>query len=237
MKKAISILAFLCIAFSAFAQVQLSQLFSDNMVLQRNSEVPIWGKAKAGATVSVTTSWDGKNYSAVAGPDGKWSVKVSTPDAGGPYSITFKQGRKSTVLKNVMSGDVWLCSGQSNMEMPVNGWGKVKNYEQEVEEASQYPGIRLLNLKMTYSDTPEDEFDVKGEYGWNVCDPASVANFSACAYFFGRELYKDQNIPIGLINSSYGGTCIESWISPDALAKRERIHPARKIHRWHEAER
>lgn len=218
MKKAISVLAFLCIAFSAFAQVQLSQLFSDNMVLQRNSEAPIWGKAKAGATVSVTTSWDGKNYSAVAGPDGKWSVKVSVPDAGGPYSITFKQGRKSTVLKNVMSGDVWLCSGQSNMEMPVNGWGKVKNYEQEVEEASQYPGIRLLNLKMTYSDTPKDEFEVKGEYGWNVCDPASVANFSACAYFFGRELYKDQNIPIGLINSSYGGTCIESWISPDALA-------------------
>ena len=101
---------------------------------------------------------------------------------------------------------------------------------------------------MTYSDTPEDEFDVKGEYGWNVCDPASVANFSACAYFFGRELYKDQNIPIGLINSSYGGTCIESWISPDALATiasekefiqqgKSRIHPARKIHRWHEAER
>ena len=218
MKKVIIVLALLFAANTAFAQVHLSQLFSDNMVLQRNCEVPIWGKAKPGSAVTVATSWDGHSYSAVADANGKWSVKVATPEAGGPYSITFKQGRKSTVLNNVMSGDVWLCSGQSNMEMPVNGWGKVRNYEQEVEEASQYPGIRLLNLKMTYSDAPEDEFDVKGGYGWNVCGSESVQMFSACAYFFGRELYKDLDIPIGLINSSYGGTCIESWISPDAIA-------------------
>lgn len=217
MKKTVSVLALLCSVFAAFAQVHISQLFSDNMVLQRNSKAPLWGKAKAGSTVSVITSWDGKSYSAVAGPDGKWSVKVSTPDAGGPYSITFNQGRKSTVLKNVMSGDVWICSGQSNMEMPVEGWGKVTNYEQEVSEAVQYPGIRLLNLKRAYSDAPQEDFEVKDEYGWDICGPATVANFSACAYFFGRELYKDLNIPIGLINTSFGGTCIESWIGSEAI--------------------
>ena len=207
-----------CLSIAAFAQVTLPQLFSDNMVLQRDTEVPIWGWAKTGKPVTVMTSWDGKEYSAMPDENGRWTVRVATPAAGGPFTLTFRQKRKSVVLKNIMSGDVWLCSGQSNMEMPVKGWGKVDNYEAELEEANNYPNIRLLNIKLSWADAPQDDFQVKDQPGWNVCNDSTLIDFSACAYFFGRELNRDLNIPIGLINSSYGGTCIESWISPGAIS-------------------
>ena len=150
MNRIITLLAALLLAgFSMEAQVTLSPLFSDNMVLQRDSEVPVWGKAKAGSTVKVMTSWDGMTHECIAGADGKWSVKVDTPPAGGPFEITISNGKgkkRMTVLHNVMSGDVWLCSGQSNMEMPVKGWGRVNDYEKELEDASNYPELRVLNL-------------------------------------------------------------------------------------------
>ena len=222
MRRIIISLAVLALAgISLGAQVRLSPLFSDNMVLQRDSEVPLWGTAKAGSQVKVTTSWNGAAYDCTTGADGKWSVKVTTPPAGGPFEITIANGKgkkRQTVLHNVMSGDVWLCSGQSNMEMPVKGWGRVNNYEQELDDAGNYPNLRLLNIVRTFSYDPEDDFRVVGDNGWEVSSYGSVEQFSACAYFFGREIAKSAGVPIGLINSSYGGTMIEGWTTLEALS-------------------
>ena len=131
------------------AQVKLPPLFSDNMVLQQQAQAPIWGESKPGKTVEIKTSWDGKKYSVQADADGKWEIAVSTPQAGGPYTICISDG-KPVELKNVLIGEVWLCSGQSNMEMQVEGWGKVMNYEQEKVEANQYPNIRFLLVEKAW---------------------------------------------------------------------------------------
>ena len=210
----------LALAFSlvAGAQVRFSPLFTDNMVLPRDAQVPVWGWADAGKTVKVTTSWDSKTYEALAGADGKWTVTVSTPGAGGPYSLRFDTGKKKhvKVLQNVLCGDVWLCSGQSNMEMPVHGWGSVYGYEEELAESNRYPNIRLLNVIRTFNNEEADTFEAEAG-GWTVCSEKTLPLFSACGYFFGRALQQDLDIPIGLINSSYGGTVIEAWISTGVL--------------------
>ncbi len=200
-----------------FAQVSLCPLFSDNMVLQRNMEaVPIWGHGQAGRIVKITTSWDAQTYVAKVDKDGQWRTAVKTPDAGGPYTITVSDGKKKTTLENVMMGEVWLCSGQSNMEMPIEGWGKVSNYKEEESKANDYPNIRLCSVERGTSTTPLDELSIVGN-SWQVCDSASVENFSATAYFFGRALNEHYNIPIGLIKSAWGGTIIEAWMSQQAF--------------------
>lgn len=132
------------------AQVKLSPIFSDNMVLQQQIKAPIWGETKPYKKVEVTTSWDQKKYKVQADPQGKWKTEVVTPVAGGPYSITISDGKK-VKLSNVMIGEVWVCSGQSNMEMQVEGWGKVMNYQQEKEEAENYPNIRFLLVEKATS--------------------------------------------------------------------------------------
>lgn len=203
------------------AQVQLSPLFSDNMVFQQLSLVPFWGKAKAGAQVKILTSWDGREYVCKAGNDGKWSVRINTPAAGGPYEITLSTGKQNiTVLRNIMSGEVWLCSGQSNMEMPVRGWGCVNDYEKELSDAANYPDLRVLNILRESSFKPEESFKIVGEDGgWKVSCEDAIEQFSACGYFFGRDLQKSIGVPIGLINASYGGSCAESWMTDDAIAQ------------------
>lgn len=199
---------------TASAKVVLPSLFSDNMVLQRQSTVPMWGKAKASGKVTVITSWNKARYTTVANTDGIWKVALKTTQAGGPYTITVSDGTPC-VLQNVMLGEVWLCSGQSNMEMPIAGWGKVNNYVAEIA-AADYKEIRLFSVKPTVSLVPADEVASKGG-NWQVCSPATVPDFSALAYFFGRDLFNSLHVPIGLINSSWGGTNIESWISGEAL--------------------
>ena len=198
------------------AQVKLSPIFSDNMVLQQQIKAPIWGETKPYKKVEVTTSWDQKKYKVQADPQGKWKTEVVTPVAGGPYSITISDGKK-VKLSNVMIGEVWVCSGQSNMEMQVEGWGKVMNYQQEKEEAENYPNIRFLLVEKATSPQPINEIKV-AENGWQVCSSKTVADFSAAGYFFGRDLHKYQNVPIGLIDTSWGGTYIETWTSKEALA-------------------
>lgn len=205
---------FVFVATVAGAQVQLPAMFSDNMVLQQQTDAPLWGKATPNATVKITTSWDCKNYSVKAGTDGKWMVKLATPAAGGPYSITITD-KKTLTLKNVMIGEVWICSGQSNMEMPLAGWGKIMNYEKEIAEAN-YPNIRLLQVKRATSTYPLDDVTVDAG-SWQECSPASIPGFSATAYFFGRDLYKNLNVPIGLIHTSWGGTLAEAWTSAGSL--------------------
>ena len=200
------------------AKINLCPLFSDNMVLQQRADAPVWGKAEPNATVTVTTSWNKATYTTQADQEGKWSVKVRTPKAGGPYSMTIRESdNESITLNNILIGEVWLCSGQSNMQMPVSGsWAKVTNHEQEVKDAAKYPKIRLLSVERMTSSKPEDNFTTYGD-GWMVCSSESIAEFSATAYFFGREIHLKQGVPVGLIHSSWGGTVIEAWMTKDAL--------------------
>lgn len=127
------------------AKITLPAFFTDNMIIQQQTTMTLFGKAKPNKKVSIETSWNNQHYETKADAQGNWQVAVSTPTAGGPYRITLSDGKK-TVLENVMAGEVWFCSGQSNMEMPVAGWGKIKNYEQEIA-AADYPGIRLFQVK------------------------------------------------------------------------------------------
>lgn len=198
------------------AQVKLSPIFSNNMVLQQQTQAPVWGESKPNKTVEITTSWNQKKYTVQSDAQGKWKTEVETPVAGGPYTVTISDG-KPVKLTNVLIGEVWICSGQSNMEMQVDGWGKVTNYEQEKVEAQNYPNIRFLQVKKATSPVPMNEITATGN-GWQVCSSMSVADFSAAGYFFGRDINKYQNVPVGLIDTSWGGTYIESWTSADALA-------------------
>jgi len=196
------------------AKVKLPALFTNNMVLQQQSEVPFWGDATPNKKVKITTSWNGKVYTAIASSTGKWKTNVSTPSYGGPFKIEISDGSK-LVLENILIGDIWICSGQSNMEMPLAGWGKVKNYEQEIN-AANYPNIRLLQVTKNTSTRPLTDLTV-AMGGWVPCSPETVKEFSALAYFFGRNLYENKNIPVGLINTSWGGTIAEAWTSGEAL--------------------
>lgn len=212
-KKAL-VAAICCGAFTcAEAKITLPSFFTDNMVLQQQTKLKLHGKATPNKKVTVRTGWDGQTVQTQADERGDWSVEVSTPKAGGPYEITFSDGKKLT-LKNILIGEVWFCSGQSNMEMPVEGWGKVNNYEQEIANAN-YPSIRLLQVKHTTAFAPKDEAEL--DFGWSECSPQSIPGFSSTAYFFARKLWEELKVPIGLVHSSWGGTPAEAWTSYDGL--------------------
>ena len=214
MKKYQLTLLSLCVAAFAQAKVTLPSFFTDNMVIQQNSQLTLPGKAKAGKQVTVKVSWNYEKYTAKASADGHFSIEVPTPPAGGPFQITVSDGEK-LVLNNVLSGEVWICSGQSNMEMPVAGWGKVMNYEQEVADAD-YPSIRLLQVKKTVAFSPQDNVEMNMN-GWQECSSATVPEFSSVAYFYARKLWKELNVPVGVIDCTWGGTPAESWTSHQTL--------------------
>jgi len=193
------VLVALALPLTSMADVKPAQLFMDNMVIQRETQAAVWGMADAGEKVTVTGSW-GASATTTADESGKWMVKLKTPKAGGPYTITFK-GKNTIELKNVLSGDVWLCSGQSNMVRFVS---QSENPAQDIANAN-YPQIRSFMVDRKLSLKEED--DCGGS--WTVCSPETVKKFSAVAYFTGRELHKNLDVPIGLLTSCYGGTCIE----------------------------
>ena len=196
------------------AKVVLPSVFTDNMVLQQKTDITFYGDATKNKQLTVKTGWNGKEYHTEADGQGKWSLKIPTPAAGGPYEITFSDGKKLQ-LKNVMIGEVWFCSGQSNMEMPVAGWGKVMNYEQEIAEAA-YPAIRLFQVKKNTSLAPLKEVE-STLGGWQECSSATVPEFSALAYFYARALWKELNVPIGVIDCTWGGTPAEAWMNHETL--------------------
>ena len=196
------------------AKVVLPSVFTDNMVLQQKTDITFYGDATKNKQLTVKTGWNGKEYHTEADGQGKWSLKIPTPAAGGPYEITFSDG-KNLQLKNVMIGEVWFCSGQSNMEMPVAGWGKVMNYEQEIAEAA-YPAIRLFQVKKNTSLAPLKEVE-STLGGWQECSSATVPEFSALAYFYARALWKELNVPIGVIDCTWGGTPAEAWTNHETL--------------------
>lgn len=204
----------LFLSANLYSQIQLPAIFTDNMVLQQQSNTPFWGKAAPGEEIKIIPSWNKKEYKSVSDAVGNWKIQLETPVAGGPYEILIS-GKKTIRIKNVLIGEVWLCSGQSNMEMPLAGWGKVANYEKEISTAD-YPNIRLLQVEKATSLTPVSDVKVSGD-SWQVCSPATIPEFSATAYFFGRSLYQKLGVPIGLIHSSWGGTPAEAWTSAGSL--------------------
>lgn len=194
--------------------IEIPSIFSDNMVLQQNSIVSFWGKAKPGLKVNIKASWK-ESVNTTVNTEGSWLVQLTTPSAGGPFEINLQIGDSVITYKNVLTGEVWLCSGQSNMEMPLQGWppqDTIANSKEEIEKAN-YPDIRLFTVSRAFSN--KREFNCGGE--WEACTPQTASGFSATAYYFGRKLFEELNIPIGLIHSSWGGTPVESWTSAEFL--------------------
>ena len=216
-KKEFRLIAYSFLLFAAsplFADVRLPSIIGDNMVLQQNIDAPIWGWSNPGQAITVQASWLTSPVTAKADQQGKWMVNLKTLQAGGPYTITIK-GANTVILKNVMVGEVWICAGQSNMEMGISA---VNNAEQEVKEAN-YPNIRLFHFKRIISSEPVRQTDGK----WYLCSPESIssqgdwAGFSAAGYFFGREIHKNLNVPVGLIQVAWGGTPAEAWMNKKTL--------------------
>lgn len=197
------------------AKVVLPTHFTDNMVLQQNRILTLKGTASPRNTVTLTTGW-GKEAQAEADWLGHFTMQIETPKASNkPYELVFDDG-ETTRLQNVLVGEVWLGSGQSNMEMPLEGWGKVLNYKEEIQNAN-YPKIRLLQVKKVVSYEPQEQVQLNMG-GWQECSPEYVANFSALCYFYALRLWEELQIPIGVIDNDWGGTPAEAWVSREALA-------------------
>lgn len=195
------------------AKITLPSLLSDHMVLQQNTNVKLWGKSDA-KKVSVTTSWNHTAYSADTDAEGHWIVQVRTPQAGGPYQISITDGDPVT-LKDVLIGEVWLCSGQSNMEMPVKGTGGQPvegSFETLLGVQSQTP-IRMVKIAHCASKVPKQGTDGR----WKTSSPQNVANTTAVGYYFAERLYNMLKVPIGIIDDSWSGSTIEAWMDRPML--------------------
>ena len=216
MKKTVALFTVIFFSGAVFANITLPKIFGDNMVLQRNKPIHIWGWAATGEKITVQFNKQKKTIK--TGATGKWELMLLPENAGGPYQLLL-QGKNKLAIQNVLVGEVWICSGQSNMEMPVAGWGKINNFEREIEVAD-YPLIRHFKVPNTVSTSLKE--DISGGE-WNVCSPATAGNFSATAYFFARELYKHLKVPVGLINTSWGGTQSEAWTSQQAFEQSDQF--------------
>ncbi|QKJ62225.1 sialate O-acetylesterase [Flavobacterium sp. M31R6] len=208
MKKSIVFL-FLMAGMLANANVRMPLLFSDGMVLQRNKIIPVWGWADANEKVEVRFNKQIKTVQ--ADKDGKWTIGLNAEKAGGPFELTIT-GKNKIVIKDVLVGEVWICSGQSNMEFQMY---KTMNSEKEIND-SNYPMIRHFGVAQDLNGAPKE--DLKAGK-WAVCNKDNVKDFTAVGYFFAKKLYAELKIPIGIINTSWGGTCVETWTSREAFEK------------------
>ena len=206
------------LAFSAQAKVRLPHILCDNMVLQQQTDARLWGWGKPKSTVRVSCSWLQSAVETTVGKDGRWLVKVATPAASyEPLSISFDDGDGVVTVSNVVSGEVWVCAGQSNMEMPVKGFGgcPVDNYPQVVLDAVNSRGVRSVKLPSIMRMEPQDDADCS----WRQCTTKTVGDFSATGYFFARLVSRTLNIPVGLIEANKGGSRVESWLTKENLEK------------------
>ena len=214
-KRLVLAVAALCVALAAESKVRLSHLVGDNMVLQQNSEARLWGWDDPGKEIKVTVSWAKTVYKTTADKDGKWLVAVATPAASyTPLSITFDDGEKTTI-GNILSGEVWVCAGQSNMEMPMAGYDNcpTEGYNAEMVNARQYQGIHFCTLPMSRSAKPKDDANCK----WRVVAPNTIGMLSAVGYFFAQNVNRALDIPVGLIVAVKGGSRVEAWLDYDNL--------------------
>jgi sialate O-acetylesterase len=224
-KKLLLVFLVLCASVSLKAQIKLPALVSDNMVLQQNSNINLWGWAAPNEKISIQLEWQKTPLETTADKDGNWILSAKTPQGSEKAYTIILEGTNKITLHNILIGEVWLCSGQSNMFFTVGREEKnwktgVLNYQEEVKNAN-YPNIRLFTVATDASQKPLN--DVKGN--WQVCSPNTIDKFSAVGYFFGRELLQKLNIPIGLISSSWGGTKAESWTSQQVLEENANFIP------------
>lgn len=218
-------LVFFLVSFPLFAEVTLPSVFMDNMVLQQKSKVNFWGKANPGEEITVSVSWTNKKYSTTASSSGDWKLLVNTNKGGFQrHTVLVSSSNNSIFLKNVLIGEVWFSSGQSNMEWTMR---RVTNAKNELIEAN-YPNIRLFNVIKKISDTPQ--YDLPQKSKWQQCDSLNVKEFSAISYYFARELHQKLNIPIGIITANWGGTGAECWTPEETM----RTNPTLKnvYNRW-----
>ncbi len=215
----ISIALFLSLTFLD-AKIKLPALIADNMVLQQNSKVKLWGEAISSHSVSILTSWDMKKYIIQSGVEGKWQTTIQTPTAGGPYKITITD-KEPLVVENVLIGEVWFCSGQSNMDMPISGYfgQPVTAATDAIAESSENDNIRFFKVERAYNNTEKDECNGL----WNKTSPATTRDCSAVSYFFAQYLQKVLKVPVGIITSTWGGSRIEAWMDKETLGQFKEI--------------
>jgi sialate O-acetylesterase len=199
------------------ADVYMPNIFQNNMVLQQQTEIAVWGWASPSEKVTITPSWDSNSYVTEGSDNATFKIKIKTPTAGGPYKLTIS-GQNKIVFENILIGEVWLCAGQSNMEWSAaNG---IKDAKAELPTCYN-SNIRLFKMPKTTAETPQT--DCRGT--WQVCDSNSLRRFSAVGYFFGKKLNQSLNVPIGLIDVAWGGTYIETWIDEDLI----NLYPDTKV--------
>ncbi|MDR0395491.1 MAG: sialate O-acetylesterase [Tannerella sp.] len=199
------------------SEIKLPAIVGDHMVLQQNTKVGLWGWAIENKEVTVRCSWDHTTYTTTAGNDGKWALQIGTPSAGGPYEIIISDG-KETKIKDILIGEVWLCSGQSNMEMPMSGFGNgeyVEDAQKFITQANPARPLRMAQLERVYSTVPLEDCKTK----WMTNNPEAVSRISATAYFFADYVQKTLDIPVGIIVTSWGGSNVETWIDEPTLKK------------------
>ena len=192
----------------------MNNLFSDNMVLQRNSSVNIWGKSNPNQIVTVYSSWNNKSVKTKSNSSGKWMLKIKTDNSIGPYELTISTKNETKLIRNILFGEVWFASGQSNMEMPLNGFfGEPIYGSQDIIGKSINSNIRLLTVERNYSATPIVDFEGK----WQESRPESSRNFSAVAYSFAKYIHESLGVPVGIISCAWGGTPAEAWAEKSFL--------------------
>ena len=216
MRKFLTALSFILLSTTVDAEVKLPPIFGDNMVLQQKSDAALWGSARPGATVVISPSWSASKIKVKTDAEGKWFTRVVTPASGGPYELTFDDG-ESLTLTNVMIGEVWICSGQSNMEMPMRGFMNqpVKGAAEYIATAVPSVPIRYCKLKKVSSLEPQPECEAK----WCEHTSESLPELSAVAYFFAQMINRSQGVPVGLIVAAWGGSTIEAWMEKSIIEK------------------
>ena len=219
MKRFFFVLALALMSVAVSAKVELPNFIGDNMVLQQQTQAAIWGTAAPGKSVTIRPGWTKAKTVVKADPEtGKWMARIATPAAGGPYDIVISDGEK-LVVRNVLIGEVWFCSGQSNMDMPVKGYGSQPAHGSEdfIVRAKPSTPIRMIKTARRSSTTPQDTVVTAG---WKVHEPEAVANTSATAYFFARYLQSVIDVPVGIIESDWGGSSIETWIDEKTIREK-----------------
>ncbi|HCB97229.1 MAG TPA: sialate O-acetylesterase, partial [Verrucomicrobiales bacterium] len=223
-KKLYASLTLSCLLMTAtLGEVRLPSIIGNHMVLQREQANPIWGWADAHE--SITLHIGDQRVQTQAAADGGWKVTLDPLPVGGPYSMRI-EGKNTLLLENIMVGEVWICSGQSNMQWSINA-----SNDPDLEKlTAHYPNIRLVTVPRVGTQEPQSDFEGQ----WQPCSPETVGNFSAVGYFFGRQLHQTLNIPIGLINNAWGGSAAEAWVRRDLLEADARYEPL--LERWKKTE-
>ncbi len=206
-------IVFLLLTFTAHTSIKLSSLISDNMVLQQNSDIKIWGKAAPNQNINVKVEWQKRQLFTTANDKGDWALTVKTINAGGPYKIVVTSKNEKIEISNILLGEVWLCTGQSNMEMPMAGFADSPINGSTDALLNYNPNVRMFKVTRAVGDLPFDTCSGT----WAVANPETIAKSSAVAYFFANVIQQSLHVPIGVITCSWGGSRIESWMKKDIL--------------------